>query len=162
RSGGTLSDPKFRISVSGWHRAGSGKLADELSLVGPVHQGSEARPPFMVNEAVFRLVEAVRGFQQRSSSERNPEANRLAWGEIPELATQAGAVLDSFLRDTIVLRPRMLEMGLERVQSGDDVAVRISPTFVGAPDAWLHVFDKSRLSKLYKVVDGSGGYHEVI
>jgi hypothetical protein len=157
RSSGTLSDPGFGIAVSGWHRRGSGKFSERLTLTGPVCE------TFMLDEPAFRLLQAVRRFQQRSPEERSVHANRLAWGEIRELAQDAGAVLDRFLTDTIVLRPRMLALGLERVATDDGIAVRVAPTFAGAPDAWLQVFDRYRAaSSVYQVVDSAGGYTEIV
>jgi hypothetical protein len=163
RSSGTLSDARFNIAVSAWHRAGAGRVAERLVFTGPVHGREAAAPPFMLSEPAFRLVEAIRRFQQRPVEERTLQRNRAAWGEIRDLALETGAVLDSFLRDTIVLRPRMLQLQLERVPTDDGIAVRVAPTFDRAPDAWLDVFDRyPRPGEVYKVVGEGGGYHEVV
>jgi hypothetical protein len=162
-SSGSLSDHRFRIEISGWFHDGNRRLADRLDLTGPVRAGSDDGRPFILSETVFAMVDAIRSFQQLERAERTPDRNRLAWGKIRELALASGAVLDQFLRTTIVLRPTMLGLGLERVQVGEDVAVRVTPTFDGAPRGWIESFDRSRRAQpTYKIVDQDGSYTEVI
>jgi hypothetical protein len=163
RSTRTLSDPSFQIAISGWHRVGSGKFADQLSTTGPVVHANAGHDARTLTERRYLLLEAVRGFQRRRPEDSTPDGNRLGWGEIRNLAMDADAVLDDFLRNTVVLRPRMLGLGMERIHVGDEVAVRLEPTFPGAPGRWIETFDKARrLASLYKVVEPDGGYHEIV
>jgi hypothetical protein len=159
-SSGTLSDSDLRIGIASWHRIGGGRVADHLELCGPVHQTKTGS--FTLSERVYLLTQAIREFATRPAHQHSATDNRLGWGSIRALALACDAPLDNFLRETIVLRPSMLRLGMERVHVGDDVAVRVSPTFEDAPDAWLGVFDRARLSQLYKVVDSRGGYNEII
>jgi hypothetical protein len=162
KSTGTLSDPNFQILVSGWHRRRGGRLTDALDLVGPVSTHGVGGVAFTLSEPVYALKQAVTEFQRRTQSDRSAHANKLAWAQIRNLAVEAEAVLDSFLRHTVVLRPRMLGISMERVHVGEDTAVRVTPTFAGSPSRWLEHFDKSKRTDAYKIIENEGGYVEVI
>ncbi|MEI7968365.1 MAG: SNF2-related protein [Betaproteobacteria bacterium] len=137
-SRGSLDDEAFSISIDGW-RADAQRLAD-VELIGPVlvHEGHRSLLP----RAAWSMVQDILAFARRPTSPRNGQAHRLAWGRIRRLALAARADLDAFLHKTVVLTPEKLAIGIRKVQVADDTVIEVQPTFDGAPEDWLSLFDK--------------------
>lgn len=137
KSHGSLEDASFSISIGSWEI--DGETAEDAQLTGPIL--SEGQRLVMLERATWSLVKEVLAFAQRMESDRNGQSHRLAWGRIRALAMAAGAKLDGFLHKTVVLTPEKLNIGIRKVNVGDDSVIEVQPTFDGAPDEWLAKFD---------------------
>lgn len=160
-STGSLTDADLNVSIRRWHRLGGGMVADAVETTGAIITGGLTEPVLM-GEEVFDLLQEMKAFQRRPRELRGPQENRLAWASLRQRAIAADAVLDMFLRDTIVLRPEMLDLQFERGGGADSAIVKITPTFEGAPELWLRHFDRSRLKDTYRLAEPGGSYVEVV
>jgi len=147
RSENTLDDHDFAIAIDGWFS--NGALLGSVELTGPVaHEGSRRT---LLSQEVFALVRAIQDFY--AGSERNPQSNRRHWGRIRHLAMLAGARMDQFLHDTIVVTPEKLHIRLAKTDVGRTGVVEIQPWFAGAPANWLSQFDSKRdVPEIYTIV----------
>jgi hypothetical protein len=158
-SSGSLDDATFSISISSW-QIGEETVAS-AELVGAVLSAED--DTLLLPPAVWRLVEEVLAFAQRSEKERNGQAHRLAWGRIRGLAIEAGAKLDGFLHKTVVLTPERLNIGLRKNALDGDTVIEVQPTFTGAPDGWLSKFDfHSSVQQRYEFATSDGIVQVVI
>src|SRR5690606_10531205 len=110
QSRGSLDDESFGISYRFVDRDGRHDTGEVLGAVYLEGDGS-AR---MLDESVWRLIEAVRGFARRTADQRHRAPHAEAWGRIRRLAIAAEANLDAFLQRTIVLTPERLAIGIEK------------------------------------------------
>ncbi|MDR3089162.1 MAG: restriction endonuclease [Desulfobulbaceae bacterium] len=130
-SRGALTDTDFAIFLTGWENRTGAVLS------------SGGQEELMSAEA-WRLFVAAREFAKRS--ERGELFQRQSWGTIRKLAVAAGASLDNFLQNTVVLTPEKLQISLEKIgqepaTADDNAAIVITPSFTDAPDGWLGRFD---------------------
>jgi superfamily II DNA or RNA helicase len=140
-SRGSLTDQDFFIGITGWVNR-DGHAVDRVALTGAaVRCGAQQG---LLTEQVWRLVERIGSFAQRSAVDRSERAQRLAWGEIRRLALSANARLDDFLFRTVVVAPQRLRLGLRRGDESSGRLVEIIPDFDGRPDNWLQAFDTAR------------------
>lgn len=138
RSENTLDDDDFAIAIDGWFI--NGELLGSVELTGPIaHEGSRRT---LLRQEVFALVRAVQEFYL--DTERKPQSNRKHWGRIRHLAMLAGARMDQFLHDTIVVTPEKLHIRLAKTDVGGTGVVEVQPWFAGAPGNWLSQFDGRR------------------
>lgn len=138
RSENTLDDDDFAIAIDGWFI--NGELLGSVELTGPIaHAGSRRT---LLKQEVFALVRAVQDFYL--DTERKTQSNRKHWGRIRHLAILAGARMDQFLYDTIVVTPEKLHIRLAKTDVGGTGVVEIQPWFAGAPANWLSQFDSRR------------------
>ena len=138
RSENTLDDDNFAIAIDGWFI--NGVLLGSVELTGPLAQEGASRT--LLRREVFALVRAVQEFY--ADGERSPQSNRKHWGKIRRLAILAGARMDQFLNDTIVVTPEKLDIRLAKTDVGGTGVVEIQPWFAGAPENWLSQFDTRR------------------
>ncbi len=139
-SQGALSDPDFRISLDGWQTTTGAAVSGRVERVGAVLMVGCISG--LLPEAAWRLVEAVKSFARLPTEEKTSDRNFREWGRIRGLARQAGAGLDHFLANTIVLTPEKLRLGLTKAEVNGLSLVEILPIFDEAPDWWLEVFDQ--------------------
>ncbi len=138
RSENTLDDDDFAIAIDGWFT--NGELLGSVELTGPVaHEGPRRT---LLRQEVFALVRAVQEFY--ADTERKSQSNRRHWGRIRHLAMLAGARMDQFLHDTIVVTPEKLHIRLAKTDVGGTGVVEVQPWFAGAPANWLSRFDGRR------------------
>ena len=159
---GRMKDPDFSIFVSGWYRGGT-KVADRLDLVGPVHRGPAASGPLTLGPTAYATLRSILEFGARPTEERALDGNRRGFVEIRDRAVAAGAPMDHYMQRTVILRPQMLSLGLERVHAGSSVGVVVEPTFEGAPSSWLDTFDRHRaVPDVYSCTGDDTEYIEIV
>lgn len=138
-SRGTLQDQDFGIYISGW-MSQTGRPVSLKSQIGPVlESASEIN---IVTHEAWRLHEQIQKFWHRTAESRDPESNRIGWGEIRQNAIGIGAGLNDFLSRSIVLTPEKLKFEMSRVRVGDSQVIEIIPAFKDAPPDWLSYFDR--------------------
>jgi hypothetical protein len=139
RSHQSLTDPDFSVTVSGWRRPDGSMFVPHLT--GAILNGP---PAALMRHEQWTLYKAVLAFSRRTPAERTEHHHRLAWGNIRSLALAADAILDDFLRRTVILTPERLDIGVRKSDAvANDHVVEIVPGFAGAPDDWVRHFDKS-------------------
>ncbi|MFO1377186.1 MAG: DEAD/DEAH box helicase [Steroidobacteraceae bacterium] len=137
-SRGALIDADFLIAIAGWVDA-DGQSVNDVTLTGA--HARTAAASGILPERTWAILQRVGEFVRRSDAERNDLSHRLAWGEIRQLAVDAGARLDHFLQHTVVLSPERLHIGLRRGEGDGSTLVEVIPGFDGCPDSWLERFD---------------------
>lgn len=157
----TLTDPTFAIVLTGWLAPDGQPAGNRVQAVGAVLTcGAQTA---LLPKAAWETVDAIRAFHQRPTLERTPEANRLAWARIRGCALAAGARLDNFLTNTVVLTPQRLKLRLRRGAGRDDALVEVIPGFEGEPARWVEIFDRvAQLQTHYQIPDGTGLTHVVV
>lgn len=147
RSENTLDDDDFAIAIDGWFS--NGAILGSVELTGPV--AHEASRRTLLHQEVFALMRAIQDFY--GDTKRNPQSNRKHWGRIRHLAMLAGARMDQFLYDTIVVTPEKLHIRLARTDIEGTGVVEVQPWFAGAPGNWLSQFDNKRdVPERYSIV----------
>ena len=141
-SHGSLSDSSFAIRIAGWRAYDGGICYPAETGAVLDHHG---RRELMTREH-WALAQAVRTFAQRSTDQRSSEHHRRQWAGIRKLAVAAGAVLDKFLKETVVLTPETVNLALRHSDAiRDDVVIEVIPGFDEVPQDWLRHFDKYRV-----------------
>lgn len=160
-SRGALSDADFAICIEGWRSpAGTAVRGAVECCGGTVRVASETR---LLSESAWRLLEAVGVFSRLPPHEKTRERNFREWGRIRALAKQAGARLDNFLEETVVLTPETLKLNLHRVGSDGPPTVEVEPTFADAPDNWLPALDKGNaVLDRYDLTTANGGIVHIV
>lgn len=139
RSSGSLTDERFSIAISGWADP-KGRMLDVKRHTGAlVWLEDELR---LLDEPTWALLEQVGAFARRPPEAKTDSIQRLAWARIRNLAVVAGARLDSFLIRTVVVAPQRLNLALRRGGAGEARVIEVEPSFEGAPDHWLSMFDR--------------------
>jgi hypothetical protein len=147
RSENTLSDDDFSVGIDGWFI--NGVLLGSVELSGPVAREGSSRS--LLSREVFSLLRGIQDFY--ADSERDEKSNRRHWGRIRQLAILAGARMDQFLSDTIVLTPEKLHIQLSKNDVGGGGVVEVQPWFAGAPENWLQQFDSRRdVPETYRIL----------
>jgi hypothetical protein len=147
RSENTLSDDDFSVGIDGWFI--DGVLLESVELSGPVAREGSSRS--LLSREVFSLLRGIQDFY--AAGERDEKSNRWHWGRIRELAIRAGARMDQFLSDTIVLTPEKLHIQLNKNDVGGAGVVEVQPWFAGAPENWLEQFDTRReVPETYRIL----------
>ena len=137
----SLADPHFAITVSGWHD-GSGRTITVKSVHGAVIQTTQGEG--LLSQAAWITLHHISIFQHRVETERTDLFHRRQWGIIRQAALAANARLDDFLYRSVVITPEKLDIGLRHTDVGGTRVVEVSPSFSGAPENWLEVFDTYR------------------
>ena len=137
----SLADPHFAITVNGWHD-GSGRTLPVKKVDGGVIQTPDGER--LLSLAVWTILRQISAFQHRAETERTDLFHRRQWGIIRQSALAANARLDDFLYRTVVITPEKLDIGLRHTEIAGTRVVEISPSFTGAPENWLEVFDSRR------------------
>lgn len=156
----SLSHPDFAVRINGWVDAQGAVRVD--TRVGAVAQvdGQEV----LLGEYAWRLADELSRFSARSSDSRTQHENELGWGRLRALANEAGAFYASpYLETTIVLTPQSLRLPLSKVETQFGRVVTVAPTFEGAPDDWLKVFDGYQsVQNHYDLTQGGRGRVRVV
>lgn len=151
---GSLIDTDFSIYLSDW-LAPDRKPISNVTLAGGLVEFDGQS--WLLPQSVWRLLDGVQKFRERSTENRNGDAQRLAYAQIRAAALEAGAVLDNFLVNTIVLTPEKLNLQLRMADQMATMVVEVIPGFDGAPHEWIANFDKfSRVQKLYNIPTDTG------
>lgn len=157
QSSGSLTDPHFAISVSGWVDR-EGKTAIAKAVVGSVVRVHGQLG--LLSIAVWRLLDAIARFAARSTEDRVPAVTRRHWGVIRRLAIDAEATLDDFLVRSVVLTPEMLDIQFRRTEVGGTTVLEIIPGFDGEPEHWLQHFDKAiEVPEHFNIPTNAGAVH---
>lgn len=138
-SSGSLTDNAFSISIAGW-RTAAGAPVTPTALVGAavaVDGGWR-----LLSAEVWSLIQRVRAFAQRGADQRTPDQQRRAWGEIRRLAVQSGAVLDDFLRRSVVITADRLKLDFRQANVSGTRLVEVVPSVDNVPVDWLDKFDR--------------------
>ena len=154
QSSGTL-DADFSVQITGWQTRQGVRLNNVGKILGGMItiNGNNA----LIDYPAWQVIEAVRQFCMLAKTERTKEINYQHWGRIRRLAVAACSNLSSFLRKSIVLTPDTLRLDLESYQYQGSSTHRVSPTFEGAPEQWLSVFDRNPIVHDYYKLDGEDG-----
>lgn len=137
-SQGSLRDASFDICVWDWRTQGGARAPVEECL-GAIVEGDGKLT--LLPRTTWELADQVTKFRGRPDEGRSELSNRRNWGRIRRAAVVAGASLDAFLLNTVVLTPEKLQIGLRKDESSGTKVVEVVPTFEGAPDDWLIAFD---------------------
>ncbi len=157
----TLIDESFAVSIAGWLDPQGQRPQGNVTLEGAVIKSGHRVS--ILPESAWRVVELVAQFWERPSSERVADSNRRAWSVIRSYAASAGADMTDFLRKTIVLTPEKLHIGMRKGDVGRASMLEIQPSFDGAPDRWLEIFDRiSDVPARYDIPDGNGIVHVML
>lgn len=160
-SQGALSDADFAIFLDGWRTVSGVPVKGRVERLGATIR--IAHEAWLLSEAGWRLLEAVRAFGQLPAGEKTRDRNFREWGRIRALARQAGARLDNFLEKTVVLTPETLTLRMHRVEDDGMAVVEVEPTFADAPDAWLPALDRGRsVLARYDLDAADGGIVHVV
>ncbi|SAK95619.1 helicase SNF2 [Caballeronia glebae] len=138
QSRNSLIDRDFTIRVSGW------RDEDRRPLEAVTRSGalvSTNGRQLLLSRQAWETVEQVARFQARPEDQRTETAQRMRWGQIRRAALAANASLDQFLYKSIVVTPDTIDIIPRKTGAGTTRMVEIIPTFEGAPENWLDVFD---------------------
>jgi hypothetical protein len=157
----TLIDQTFAVSIAGWLDPEGKSLLGNVTTEGAVIKaGSRVST---LPESTWRVLESVGQFWSRPADDRSADSNRRAWSAIRAYAVSAGADMTDFLRKTVVLTPDRLRIEIRKGEVVGSNVVEIQPTFEGAPDRWLELFDRlSDVPERYDVPDGNGIVHVML
>ena len=157
----TLIDQGFAVSIAGWLDPQGQRPQGNVAIEGAVIKAGNRVS--ILPESAWRVVESVAQFWARPSSERAADSNRRAWSAIRSHAASAGADMTDFLRKTVVLTPEKLRMGMRKGDVGGASMVELQPSFDGAPDRWLEIFDRiGDVPERYDIPDGNGIVHVML
>lgn len=157
----TLIDQSFAVSIAGWFDPQGQRPQGNVTIEGAVIKaGSRVS---ILPESAWRVVESVAQFWARPNDERAADSNRRAWSAIRSHAASADADMTDFLRKTVVLTPDRLRIGMRKGDVGGASMVEIQPSFDGAPDRWLEIFDRiGEVPERYDIPDGNGIVHVML
>lgn len=148
----TLVSPDFTVGLDGWRDEVGKNLNDVCTIGALAHLGTR---PVLLPPRSYRLLKKLESFYD--VPDRTPDYNRRLWGEMRQLAVEAGAVLDQFLYSNVILTPDKLAIQLNRQSPAGVSVVEIEPWFTGAPDNWLTIFDGlSKVRDLYEIPTHQG------
>jgi hypothetical protein len=159
-SRGALVDENFVISLGPWVDVGGQDVSPEY-LGASLQVGSRSE---LMTPEQWKLVNAVKGFAQRSSDQRTEATQRLVWGRIRRHALAAEAVLADFLVKTVVLAPDRLDLSFRKSNAvADDTVIEVLPGFEDAPSDWLKQFDRfDHVANRYDLATKDGGLVQVV
>ena len=157
----TLIDQDFAVSIAGWLDPQGQRPQGNVAIEGAVIKAGNRVS--ILPESAWRVVESVAQFWVRPSSERAADSNRRAWSAIRSHAASAGADMTDFLRKTVVLTPEKLRLGMRKGDVGGASMVELQPSFDGAPDRWLEIFDRiGDVPERYDIPNGNGIVHVML
>ncbi len=159
RSYNTLIDHNFSIFISNWHD-GAGLPVKSVMRTGGIlsYAGKETFAP----KLIWELCEEVEAFAQRPETERNEASQRRAWGRLRKKAKTAGARMDQFLQQSIVLTPEKIDLAFRKAEGAGERVIELIPGFSDAPEAWLETFDKIRNVQPYYQINSPNGITHVM
>lgn len=150
----TLTDRDFAILVSDWFDSMGNRLR-EPKLFGAI---IEAEGQFgLLSYSGWKTLAEISAFQRRPDVEKDDVSQRQHWGQIRRSAIAAHARLDGFLFRNVVLTPEKLDIGLRSNETSGNRVVEVIPSFQGAPENWLDVFDSQEsVRDLYNIPSPDG------
>ncbi len=157
---GTLTDAGFKLILQGIEDS-----SQRLVLVNRQYAYcSIGNQSWLVSPEEWLFLKKVDSFGNISESEKNRKRNEAAWGEIRALAIQASTSLSKYLKETLVITTQTLDVNFSRGNYFGSEVVRIEPTFEGAPNNWLEVFDRWGKDQIPEDVDfpTQGGRLQII
>ena len=159
RSRNTLLDQNFSIFVSGWYD-GSGLPAKSVTRAGGIL--SFAGKEMLAPKPIWDLCEEAEKFSRRPEAERNEISQRKAWGRIRAKAKSAGAKLDRFLQQSVILTPDKLDLAFRKAEFAGERVIEVIPGFRDAPAGWLEKFDAGRSTQPYYQISSPAGITHII
>ena len=159
RSHNTLLDQNFSIFVSGWYD-GSGLPAKSVTRAGGIL--SFAGKEMLAPKPIWDLCEEAEKFARRPEAERNEISQRKAWGRIRAKAKSAGAKLDQFLQQSVILTPDKLDLAFRKAEFAGERVIEVIPGFRDAPAGWLEKFDAGRSTQPYYQISSPAGITHII
>lgn len=153
-SNGTLQDQDFGIYVNGWI-SDTGQTVRIKSQIGPILiVDNDTR---ILTKDAWVLLTQIQKFWKRDVALRDPESNRIGWGNIRQNAIAIGAGMNDFLSRSVVLTPDKLKFETSRVKVGESQVIEIIPLFIDAPSDWLSYFDRfSNVQSRYDIPTENG------
>jgi hypothetical protein len=149
-----LTDRDFSIVVADWLDAAGVRIRNPQVCGAIIKVGTQFG---LLSRPVWETLAQISRFQRRPDSERNDVSQRRHWGQIRMLAIAAHARLDGFLFRNVVLTPDKLDIGLRSNDGAGARIVEVIPTFQGAPENWLDVFDsRGSVLELYNIPSTDG------
>jgi len=150
----TLIERDFSILVADWFDSTGARIRNP-KVCGAI---IEVETKFsLLPRSVWRTLAEISSFQRRPDSERDDVSQRRHWGRIRRLAIAARARLDGFLFRNVVLTPEKLDIGLRSNETSGTRIVEVIPSFQGAPENWLDVFDtRGSVPDLYNITSPDG------
>lgn len=151
---GTLNDPTFRISISGWNN-NDGLFLNVIHKIGGIVDHNNKT--YLMPENSWKVFFLVGEFWRYEEINRSELFNRKKWGKIRQEALNAKSILNDFLYRSIVLTPEKISLNLKRTDFGNSKVIEIIPTFSNCPDTWLNLFDsRSDVSTRYDIPTNDG------
>lgn len=148
----TLISPDFTVGLDGWRGEDGKDLNDVLTVGALAYVGTRH---VLLPPRSYQLLKKLESFYDVSV--RTQDYNRRLWGEMRQMAVEAGAVLDQFLYSNVILTPETLAIQLNRQSPAGVSVVEIEPWFAGAPDNWLTIFDGlSKVRDIYEIPTQQG------
>src|SRR6516165_8483036 len=150
----TLIERDFSILVADWFDSTGARIRNP-KVCGAI---IEVETKFsLLPRSVWRTLAEISSFQRRPDSERDDVSQRRHWGRIRRLAIAPRARLDGFLFRNVVLTPEKLDIGLRSNETSGTRIVEVIPSFQGAPENWLDVFDiRASVPDLYNITSPDG------
>jgi len=136
---GSLSDADFSLSVKGWTNGTALVKVDSSQGAIVVLSGV----PHLMPASAWRTLQEIERFESRPTAHRTQHQHELAWGRIRKAADEASALYeDVYLQTTFVITPESLHLPLTKQETALGRVTTVAPSFDGAPDDWLSVFDR--------------------
>lgn len=154
-SAGSLADVDFKVFIDGWETSDGTTVRSGLAREGATFITDGQR--FLMPETVWKLLKALRDLNRSQKTDPGERTNQLGWASIRKLARRANARMDGFLDRTIVLRPDVLRLKLEKHLVGEEQIIEITPQFTDEPEGWLDSFDSYQYVLDRYVVTGKDG-----
>lgn len=158
-SNGTLSEPTFSISISGWIE-NSSKVIASKQIGAVVFTETES---FLMPQYSWLTFNEIEKFKFRTEVGKTQHQQELAWGRIRAYADKAGALYDNpYLGSTYVLTPEALRLPMSQEETKFGRVFTVSPTFEGAPSSWLPTFDSYQAVQNHYEMTRNGGRIKVV
>lgn len=160
-SKGSLTDAGFAVGIQSWLDSQGRRPNGNVEVRGGV-LSTEGKSAVLPHSA-WEVMQAVAEQRARPGDQKTADANKRDWSNIRGHAVKAGADLTDFLRKTVVLTPDRLRIDLRKGTVPGDTLVEVMPSFDGAPERWLEMFDRlNAVPDRYEIPDGSGLVHVLL
>ncbi len=154
QSHNSLTDREFSIVIADWYDSAGNRIRNPKVCGAIIEVGTNFS---LLSRPVWETLAEISRFQRRPDSDKNDISQRRQWGHIRKLAIAARAKIDGFLFKNVILTPEKLDIGLRSNEAGGTRTVEVIPSFQGAPENWLDVFDTRRpVPDLYNIPTPDG------
>ncbi|MDG1144386.1 MAG: hypothetical protein P8N92_06935, partial [Burkholderiales bacterium] len=155
---GTVADKNFNIFINSVQVA---KKSFPFDVARPIIQ--MATETILIDQASWELSKELIHLGETLERDKNQEANEKLWGELRPFALNASAELSPYLKHTLVLTPKSLQLKLNKVDVFGTPVVEIEPSFNDAPNGWIETFDRIQVvPSHYDLTDGTGRIRVII